>query len=173
MKVVLGIVTGLVLVGTASADSVWNSAGKATKRSNASVHRSFASNVHRSTPVWEFTGGAPALSTLNSLASQNGLRPFCIAAVNAPLFRLWIADAETTSGGNSNALAQLDTYDFESEEPGDGPGLQQGKKGLWSDLEIATEPATGILVALGLMCAGLLRPRKKRPKDPTVWENLG
>jgi len=123
--------------------------------------------------VWEFAGGAPALTGVNSVASQPGLRPFWVAASNTPLFRLWIADTEAAPGGNSNALAQLDSSDFESQEHSDGPVFQQSKKGLWSDLEIATEPATGILVALGLMCAGLLRPRKKRPKDPTVWENLG
>lgn len=134
---------------------------------------SSALGARRSGAAWEFAAGPPALTGLSNVASQNGFRPFRVAASNTPLFRLWIADTETSSGGNSNALAQLDTSDFESQEYGDGPVLLQSKKGLWSDLEIATEPATGILVALGLMCAGLLRPRKKRPKDPTVWENLG
>ena len=173
IKFVLGTVTGLMLVGTASGDSVWNSAGKGPQCCQLILKGSSALGARRSHAVWEFAGGPPALTGLNTVASQNGLRPFWIAASNTPVFRLWIADTETTSGGNSNALAQLDSSDFESQEPGDGPALRQSKKGLWSDLEIATEPATGILVALGLMCAGLLRPRKKRPKDPTVWENLG
>jgi len=169
MKVVLGIVTGLMLVGTASADSVWNGVGKAAKRNHASAHGSLASGAHRSSPIWEFTSGPPPLSSLHSLASQNGLRPFWVAAVNAPLFRLWITGPEGTSGGNS----KLDGSDFEGQEHSDGPGLLQSQKGLWSDLEIAAEPATGLLVALGLVCAGLMRPKKKRSKDPTVWENLG
>jgi hypothetical protein len=173
MKFVLGTVTGLMLVGIASGDSVWNSAGKAPRCCQLMYKGSSALGARRSHAVWEFAGGAPALTGLNSVASQNGLRPFWTAASNTPLFRLWIADTGATSGGNSNTLAQLDSSDFDNHEPGDGPVLQQSKKGLWSDLEIATEPATGILVALGLMCAGLLRPKKKRPKDPTIWENLG
>jgi hypothetical protein len=173
MKFVLGTVTGLMLVGIASGDSVWNSAGKTPRCCQLTLKGSSALGTRRSHAVSEFAGGPPALTGLNSVASQNGPRPFWVAPNNTPLFRLWIADADATPGGNSNALAPFDSSDFESQESGVGPVLQQSKKGLWSDLEIATEPATGILVALGLMCAGLLRPRKRRLKDSTVWENLG
>ena len=37
----------------------------------------------------------------------------------------------------------------------------------------AAEPATGLLVGLGLAVAGLMRRRKKKLVNPTVWENLG
>ena len=113
------------------------------------------------------------LTGLNNFTNEEALRPFWMPAAKAPLFRLWIRDTEGTSGRNSNALVELDSSDFESPEHGDGPALLHTEKGAWSDLEIAAEPATGILVALGLVCAGLMRPKKKRSKDPTVWENLG
>ncbi len=35
------------------------------------------------------------------------------------------------------------------------------------------EPATGLLVGLGLAVAGLMRRRRKKSVDSTVWENLG
>ena len=35
------------------------------------------------------------------------------------------------------------------------------------------EPATGLLVGLGLAVATLIRRRRKKLVDPTVWENLG
>jgi hypothetical protein len=37
----------------------------------------------------------------------------------------------------------------------------------------AAEPATGLLVGLGLAVAGLMRRRRKKVVDPAVWENLG
>ena len=37
----------------------------------------------------------------------------------------------------------------------------------------ATEPATGLFVGLGLAVFGLMRRRKKKPLENTVWENLG
>ena len=122
--------------------------------------------------TWKFAGRPPMLTGLNNFAKEDALRPFWTAA-KAPLFSLWITDTEGTSGRNSNALVELDSSDFKSPEHSDGPALLHTEKGAWSDLEIAAEPATGILVALGLVCAGLMRPKKKRSKDPTVWENLG
>ena len=37
----------------------------------------------------------------------------------------------------------------------------------------AAEPATGLLVGLGLAVVGLMRRRRKKPFENTVWENLG
>jgi hypothetical protein len=37
----------------------------------------------------------------------------------------------------------------------------------------AAEPATGLFVGLGLAAFGLMRRRKKKPLENTVWENLG
>jgi hypothetical protein len=37
----------------------------------------------------------------------------------------------------------------------------------------AAEPATGLFVGLGLAVFGLMRRRKKKPLENTVWENLG
>ena len=37
----------------------------------------------------------------------------------------------------------------------------------------AAEPATGLLVGLGLAVVGLMRRRRKKPFEKTVWENLG
>lgn len=36
----------------------------------------------------------------------------------------------------------------------------------------AAEPASGLLVGLGLAVAGLVSRRKKKPVDTTVWESL-
>jgi hypothetical protein len=37
----------------------------------------------------------------------------------------------------------------------------------------AAEPATGLFLGLGLAVVGLMRRRKKKPFENTVWENLG
>ena len=37
----------------------------------------------------------------------------------------------------------------------------------------AAEPATGLFVGLGLAVFGLMRRRKKKPFENTVWEKLG
>jgi hypothetical protein len=37
----------------------------------------------------------------------------------------------------------------------------------------ATEPATGLFLGLGLAVVGLMRRRRKKPFENTVWENLG
>jgi hypothetical protein len=37
----------------------------------------------------------------------------------------------------------------------------------------ATEPATGLILGLGLAVVGLMRRRRKKPFENTVWENLG
>jgi len=37
----------------------------------------------------------------------------------------------------------------------------------------ATEPATGLFVGLGLAVVALMRRRRKKPLDNTVWEKLG
>lgn len=37
----------------------------------------------------------------------------------------------------------------------------------------AAEPATGLFVGLGLAVMGLMRRRRKKPFENTVWENLG
>jgi len=37
----------------------------------------------------------------------------------------------------------------------------------------AAEPATGLFVGLGLAVVGLMRRRRKKPLENTVWEKLG
>jgi hypothetical protein len=37
----------------------------------------------------------------------------------------------------------------------------------------ATEPTTGLFLGLGLAVVGLMRRRRKKPFEKTVWENLG
>jgi hypothetical protein len=37
----------------------------------------------------------------------------------------------------------------------------------------AAEPATGLFLGLGLAVVGLMRRRRKKPFQNTVWENLG
>jgi MYXO-CTERM domain-containing protein len=37
----------------------------------------------------------------------------------------------------------------------------------------AAEPATGLFVGLGLAVVGLMRRRRKKPLENTVWETLG
>jgi hypothetical protein len=37
----------------------------------------------------------------------------------------------------------------------------------------AAEPATGLFLGLGLAVVGLMRRRRKKPFENTVWENLG
>jgi hypothetical protein len=38
---------------------------------------------------------------------------------------------------------------------------------------VAAEPATGLLLGVGLAMASLMGRRKKKPTDNTVWESLG
>jgi hypothetical protein len=119
MKAVLGIVLGLMLVGTASADSVWSDAGNTMNGCNCAMDGSVTLGVYGS--AFEAT-------------DSSGIN----AGINSGLF-----------------------------------GYLEENRGRWTASVAVDEPATGLLVAVALACAGLLRRGKKKPKDTTVWENLG
>lgn len=53
----------------------------------------------------------------------------------------------------------------------DGRALFQSS--LVGGTTVAAEPATGLLVGLGLAAAGIMRQRARKPVDNTVWYSLG
>jgi hypothetical protein len=130
MKAVLGIVLGLMLAGTASADSVSSYAGNTKNGCNCARDGSVTLGADGSALTWDFSDGTHELTNINS----SGIN----AGIHSGLF-----------------------------------GYLEENRGRWTASVAADEPATGLLVAVALACAGLLRRGKKKPKDTTVWENLG
>lgn len=47
------------------------------------------------------------------------------------------------------------------------------EESITGETAAAAEPATGLLVGLGLAAAGLMRRRTRKPVDNTVWHSLG
>jgi hypothetical protein len=137
MKAVLGIVLGLMLAGTASADSVWSYAGNTMNGCNGAMDGSV---------------------TLG--ADGSALR---VVGADVTLFTEFYGSAfEATDSRGINAGINWGLF-----------GYLEENRGRWTASVTADEPATGLLVAVALACAGLLRRGKKKPKDTTVWENLG
>jgi hypothetical protein len=72
--------------------------------------------------------------------------------------------------------SQFDGSVFESNDSFSGPGFaegEQGNPGVWTSKMVATpEPATGLLVAGGLLFAGIMRRKRRKRLDSATWDKL-
>jgi hypothetical protein len=157
MKVLFGILLGLVLAGTATADSLSAAYRQVTARditdgTHEVTQRTSTTYISRSLVA------GPLISRLNV---AHPMSPF--GSGNASQGILFVtefcgSDFETTD------ISSVNNASF---------GFLEVLKGTWNDPAVATEPATGLLLGLGLAFAGLMRRGKKKPPDNTVWEKLG
>jgi len=118
--------------------------------------------------AWDFTDGTHTLTNLNSTGFIN---PFELSST--PFATSFIS----LSGGGSRFWSQ--NSGSAGEVTNFSPvgnslfGYEEGNRGTWSGPAATAEPATGVLVGLGLAVVSLIRRRRKKLVDPTVWENLG
>ena len=116
--------------------------------------------------AWDFTDGTHALTQANSAGAINlpGTEFFPTA---------WFVNL---SGVGLFIHSQFDGSAFESNDSFIGPGFsegEQGNPGVWTSKIVATpEPATGLLVAGGLLFAGVMRRKRRKPLDSATWDKL-
>lgn len=180
MKVLLGMFLMFALTSVAEADSVWTYTGNTMNGFVFSDQRFEEPNCNCAldgtvtldssmTPVaWDFTDGTHTLTNLNSTGVIN---PFELSSTP---FATWFISLN--GGGISfwsqNSGSAGEATDFSAF--GDSLfGYEEGNRGVWSGPVATAEPATGLLVGLGLAVVSLIRRRKKKMVDPTLWENLG
>lgn len=181
MKVLLGMVLSLGLAGIASADSVWTYTGNIMDGSSYQLGKladcgcalsgTVTLDSNYSPESWSFTDGTHTLDNSDSTISLNPFY-FGSAGINPPFLR-WNLDV-TGLGIQFHSAKYIDpTYyvDF-SAVSGVLFGHNAENAGTWVDPVPSAEPATGLLVGLSLAIAGLVRRRKKKPLQSTVWENL-
>jgi hypothetical protein len=181
VKVVLGVMVGLVVVGSAAADTVYTYTGNTMNgfvfsnqnfsepNCNCSLSGTVDLNSAMVAVSWSFTDGTHTLTNLNSSGTIN---PF--DGSSTP-FATW--SVSLTGGGiqffSQNYGSHDEATDFSSVN-GNLFGYEEGNPGKWTTgLVATTEPATGLLLGLGLAVAGLMRRRRKKTVDATVWESLG
>jgi hypothetical protein len=181
MKLVLGILLGLMVASTASADTTWDYTGNtmngfvfsqqsfSAANCNCALDGSVTLDAGGNAVAWSFTDGTHILTNLNSTGVIN---PF---EQSSTPFATWFV---SLSGGGTKFFSQFagsaaEATDF-STVNGVGFGYEEGDHGTWSmDSFGAAEPATGLFLGLGLAVVGLMRRRKKKPFVNTVWEKLG
>jgi hypothetical protein len=172
MKVILGALLGLMLAGATWADSVWTYDGNTMTGCNCSLDGSFTVAADNSAVSWDFTDGTHELTQANSKVGffepvlANGLSPFKEWAVQIIGNDGWMLHSVFYGSG-------FEATDFSFNiDTQTGFGYLQGDRGTWSDPASTPEPATGLLVGVGLLIAGLLRRGSKKPVDSAVWEKL-
>jgi len=182
MKFVLGMLLGLMMAGAASADSIWTYAGNSTSAQGVifgnpcgcalSGSADFAPDG--SLVSWSFTDGTHTETNTNSSGFINGTPKGNFI----PPFEEW---ALLISGADGWTFRSV-MYGSHFEETdgvfpnGGGAGFLyvQGNQGTWTLETVgAAEPATGLFVGLGLAVVALMRRRRKKSLDNTVWEKLG
>jgi hypothetical protein len=180
MKVLLGMFLSLGLAGIASADSVWTYTGNVMNGADGanqftgcdcSLSGSLTLSDTFQPISWNFTDGVHSLDSSDSTISFDTSLP---SQPGSPaLFHHWDLDIlgsglEFFSEFNSIPEYAVDRVGVN----GVTFGLEGGNHGTWVDPVTTAEPATGLLVGLSLAIAGLMRRRKKKPLESTVWENL-
>lgn len=181
MKILLAIFSLLVFVGTASADSVWTYTGNTMTGCNCSLDGSVTLDSSGNATAWDFTDGTHDLTNFNStghiLDTTSSNNP------GAPAFTTWEVAITTSPAGLgdiSQGVFLLSVFSGSAFEATDESfvnnamfGFLEGNHGIWNQGIVATpEPATGLLVAGGLLCAGLVRRKRKKPLDSATWDKL-
>ncbi len=171
MKILLAIFCLLVFVGTASADSVWIYTGNTMTGCNCALDGSVTLDSSGNATEWDFTDGTHELTQGNSNgfvhhSPQTGANPF----------QQWTLSLDN---GGFQFFSQFTGSAFEATDLSFNDfamtkfGFLQGDHGLWTPGVIATpEPATGLLIAGGLLFAGLMRRKHKKPLDSATWDSL-
>lgn len=187
MKFMLGALLGLMLAGAASADTVWTYTGNImdgsipAQKSGPGCNCALAGSVTIAGPVgpflpavaWDFTDGTHTLTQANSIAVFTAsIFP------GAPLFSTW-----TVNIVGSNWFFHTQFYCSATEATDSSFGMTpdglalfgflEGNHGVWTQAVPSIEPATALLVGVGLAVVGLMRRRKKTSLDTSNWENLG
>jgi uncharacterized protein (TIGR03382 family) len=184
MKFALGMLLGFMVAGSASADSTWVYTGNSVSAPSMGQNPlppnicgcaldgtvTFANPLVSGQPdpvlSYSFTDGA---FTFNNTNSTIGIDPFTL---NSQPFATWFLNIQTLDG---HTAFFSDRYDnFEATDTGIGGLYVQGNHGTWTLETVgATEPATGLFVGLGLAVVALMRRRRKKSLNNTVWEKLG
>jgi hypothetical protein len=169
MKILLAIFSLLVFVGTASADSFWTYTGKAMTGCNCSLDGTVKLDSLGNATSWDFTDGTHSLTDANSSGAIHppGTDP------NQFFPTAWFVDL---SGVGLFIHSQFDGSAFESNDSFSGPGFaeaEQGNPGVWTSKMVTTpEPATGLLVASGLLFVGIMRRKRRKYLDSATWDKL-
>lgn len=165
MKVFLGLILGLFVVTTVSADSVWTYTGN-TMNGFVNSSQSFSEpncdcaldgTVALSSaldPVlWSFTDGTHTLTQDNSTAL---IDPFEQSSIP---FQTWLVHIV---GGGIEFWSQFTSSNGEATDfsavNGSLFGYEEGNHGTWTASVVATEPATALLVRAWLGGHGLNAP---------------
>jgi hypothetical protein len=170
MKILLAIFSLLVFVGTASADSVWTYTGNTMTGCNCALDGSVTLNSSGNATVWDFTDGTHTLTQANSVGAIHppGTDP------NQFFPTAWFV---SLAGNGINLFSQFDGSAFEATDSSSVNGVifgfLEGNKGVWTSGVVATpEPATGLLVAGGLLFAGIIRRKRRKHLDSATWDKL-
>lgn len=171
MKILLAIFSLLLFVGTASADSVWIYTGNTMAGCNCALDGTVTLDSSGNATAWDFTDGTHELTQITSTgfihhSPQTGVDPFQTWTVSLDNGAFLLFSQFTGSAFEATDLSFNDAAQSQF-------GFLQGDHGVWTAGVIATpEPATGLLVAGGLLLAGLMRRKRKRPLDTATWDKL-
>jgi len=171
MKILLAIFSLLVFVSTASADSVWTYTVNTMTGCNCALDGSVTLDSSGNATAWDFTDGTHDLTQLTSTgfihhSPQTGSNPFqtWTVALDNGAFELF--SQFTGSAFEATDLSFNDATQGQF-------GFLQGDHGVWTPGVVATpEPATGLLVAGGLLLAGIFRRKRRKPLDSATWDRL-
>lgn len=172
MKILLAIFSLLVFVGTASADSVWTYTGNTMTGCNCALDGTVTLDNSGNATAWDFTDGTHDLTQATSTGFIHHSPP-----TGADPFLTWTVSLHN---GAFDLFSQFSGSAFEATDSSFNEssqslyGFLQGNHGVWAQGTAATpEPATGLLVASGLLLVGLVRRKRRNNLDSTTWEKLG
>jgi PEP-CTERM motif len=172
MKILLAIFSLLLFVGTASADSIWTYAGNTMTGCNCALDGIVTLDSSGNATAWDFTDGTHVLTQLTSTgfinhSPQTGANPFQTWTVSIDNGAFLFFSQFVGSAGEATDLSFDDVAQSEF-------GFLQGNHGIWTpSLTVATpEPATGLLLAGGLLCVGLMRRKSRKRLDSATWDKL-
>lgn len=170
MKILLAIFSLLVFVGTASADSVWTYTGNTMTGCNCALDGTVTLDSSGAATAWDFTDGTHELTQLTAA----GFVHHSSEAGNP--FQTWTV---LIDDGAFQFFSQFTGSAFEATDvsfndvAGTQFGFLQGNHGVWAQGVVATpEPATGLLLASGLLFAGLVRRKRRKYLDSATWDKL-
>ena len=171
MKILFAIFSLLVFVGTASADSVWTYTGNTMTGCNCALDGTVTLDSSGNATAWDFTDGTHDLTQATSTGfihhtPQTGANPFLTWTVSLhngafDLFSQFTGSATEATDSSFNETSQSLF------------GLLEGNRGVWTPGVVSTpEPATGLLLAGGLLFASLVRRKQRKPLDSATWDKL-
>lgn len=171
MKILLAIFSLLLFVGTASADSVWTYTGNSMTGCNCAIDGSVTLDSSGNATAWDFTDGTHELTQLTSSgfinhSPQTGGDPFqtWTVSLNNGALQFFSQFAGSVSEATDLSFDNSTQSEF---------GFLQGNHGVWAQGTIVTpEPATGLLVASGLLLASLMRRKRRKPLESATWDKL-